>query len=384
MQDHGSASLDRLPKELPEHGAGEDAVLEMLAPIVLGGARQLGARTAFAHMDPPTPWITWAMALWNASLNQNLLHPDVAPVARDVEARIVRWLAPEFGMDGGHMTPGSSVSNITGLWAAREITGARSVVSSSAAHLSITKAANLLGLDHQIVPVDALGQIDATALGEISDSILVLTAGTTNTGAIDPLELAGQAAWTHVDAAWCGPMRLSAEYTARLDSIDCADSVAVSAHKWFFQPKESALIFFQDSAKAHDALTFGGSYLSAPNIGVLGSHGAVAVPLLATLMTFGRRGIGDLIDVAMVGIEKVRVVLKDNNAEVHPASSNGVLLWRDPNRTADEIIFALPPGSASTTKLDGIEWVRHVAANPNFHPGEFCEVLQEAVWKHSP
>ena len=43
---------------------------------------------------------------WNASLNQNLLHPDVAPVARDVEAQAIDWLAPHFGMGGGHMTPG--------------------------------------------------------------------------------------------------------------------------------------------------------------------------------------------------------------------------------------------------------------------------------------
>ncbi len=46
---------------------------------------------------------------WTASCNQNLLHPDSAPVARDLERFVVDWLAPAFGMTGGHMMPGSSV-----------------------------------------------------------------------------------------------------------------------------------------------------------------------------------------------------------------------------------------------------------------------------------
>ena len=52
------------------------------------------------HVMRAFPQVSWAAALWNASLNQNLLHPDVAPVARDVEARAIAWLAPHFGMDG--------------------------------------------------------------------------------------------------------------------------------------------------------------------------------------------------------------------------------------------------------------------------------------------
>lgn len=368
-----------LPTSLPHAGLGEDAVLEMLSPIVLDGARRLGAPVAFAHMDPPTPWITWAMALWNASLNQNLLHPDVAPVARELEAMVIDWLAPVFGMNGGHMTPGSSVSNITGIWAAREITNSKRVISSSGAHLSVAKAANLLGLKQEVVPVNQIGQIEPDGLGDISDAILVLTAGTTNTGAIDSLDLIGRAAWTHVDAAWCGPMRFSDHHAARLDGIENADSIAVSAHKWLFQPKESALIMFRDSKCAHDAVSFGGSYLAATNIGLLGSHGAVAVPLLATLLAFGRDGIAQWIDAAIEAIEQVRKHLTDKGAELHPASANGVLLWRPSTRSVDAIIAALPVGSASKTTLDGHEWIRHVAANPNFDATTFFNALDEAL-----
>lgn len=117
------AALAALPLHLPEDGAGDQEVLARLAAIVLGGAQRLDGPLSFAHMDPPTPWLTWATTLWNARLNQNLLHPATAPMAREVEERVIAWLAPSFGMDGGHMVPGSTIANLTAIWAARETQG---------------------------------------------------------------------------------------------------------------------------------------------------------------------------------------------------------------------------------------------------------------------
>ncbi|UUT36655.1 pyridoxal phosphate-dependent decarboxylase family protein [Microbacterium elymi] len=211
----------------------------------------------FAHMDPPTPWMSWAAAQWAAAMNQNLLHPDSAPAARRLERLAVDWLAPAFGMDGGHLVPGSTVANLTALWAARDLTGARRVIASSASHLSVAKAAHILGLEYVAVPVDAGERMRVGLLpGDLGDAIVVLTAGTTIAGAVDPLDAASGAAWRHVDAAWAGPLRLSSHADV-LDGIDRADSVAVSAHKWLYQPKESALVLFADAARAHDAISSG-------------------------------------------------------------------------------------------------------------------------------
>ncbi|TAL85723.1 MAG: hypothetical protein EPN74_06905 [Rhodanobacter sp.] len=241
-RDHEAVDSIALPIMLPEKGFGPHATLEYLAAGILGGAARLGAATSFAHMDPPTPWITWATTLWNAALNQNLLHPATAPVARMVEQRVMEWLAPAFGMTGGHMTPGSTLANLTALWAARECAHIEEVVASEEAHLSIRKAAHILGLRFRGLPADRHGKLVGESLPhDLTRAALVLTAGTTGAGAIDPLDLAGRAAWTHVDAAWAGPLRLSS-YADRLTGIDRADSVSVSAHKWLFQPKESALI----------------------------------------------------------------------------------------------------------------------------------------------
>lgn len=363
----GEAGPQALPDALPETGLGEQAVIERLKPIVLGGARRLGAPDAAAHMDPPTPWIAWAMTQWNAALNQNLLHPDVAPVARGIEARTVDWLAPHFGMNGGHMTPGSTVANLTALWAARELRGVRTVIASDAAHLSIAKAAHLLGLAFHPVPADASERMTGDRLPDDLDNYaLVLTAGTTGAGAIDDLSLSDHAAWTHVDAAWAGPLRFSTRHAGRLDGIQNADSVAVSAHKWMYQPKEAGLILFRDTEPAHRAVSFGGAYLAAPNAGLLGSHGAVAVPLLATLLAWGRTGLAERIDRAMEFAEGLRRRL-DGHPGAVPFGPNvsGVVLWRPASAvSASDILARLPVGSTSITRIGGTDWLRNVAANP--------------------
>jgi len=370
-----------LPAQLEANGMGEMAALDLLAPFVFDGATRLDLPHAFAHMDPPTPWVSWAATLWNARLNQNLLHPASAPFARAAERQAVAWLAPYFGMDGGHMTPGSTLANITALWAARDITGARRVVASEAAHLSIAKAAKILGMEFEAVPADAFQRLDATKLpGNLADAILILTAGTTSAGAIDPLSLCGRAAWTHVDAAWAGPLVFSRTHAARLAGMEGADSIAVSAHKWLFQPKESALVVFRDAKRAHDAISFGGNYLAAPNIGVLGSHGAVAIPLLATLLAWGRTGLAERIDRCMAAAATLADALAESPKwQLFAKAETGVVLFRPSTEDCEKAFARLPAGLASTTRIGGEIWLRSVAANPNVDIAAVVEAILTAA-----
>ena len=374
------AAID-LPFALPETGLGALATLDRLAPGVLGGAACLGASTSFAHMDPPTPWVAWATTLWNASLNQNLLHPATAPVAREVEERVVAWLAPFFGMNGGHMTPGASLANLTALWAARECHGIQQVVASDAAHVSIAKAAHLLGLRMLRLPTDCSGALIEKAVPkDLGQAALVLTAGTTSIGAIDPLELCGRAPWTHVDAAWAGPLRLT-RYASRLSGLERADSVTVSAHKWLFQPKESALVLFRDTNTAHAAISFAGPYLAAPNIGLLGSHGAAAVPLLATLLAWGRTGTAARIEHCVnLADQLAEFVNSDSRLVLLSRPQTGIVVWR-PRDVArfDQTFHRLPPGAASITMIGGEPWLRMVAANPNADINLLKSGILEAV-----
>lgn len=381
IPDSDTANI-HVPSALPEIGLGGKATLDLLAPWVLGGAHRLGDATAMAHMDPPTPWITWATTLWNASLNQNLLHPATAPVAREVEERVVNWLVPFFDMDGGHMVPGSTVANLTALWAARECAGVEEVAYGETAHLSVAKAAHLLGLRARPLPCDQVGALLPDALkGDLGRTALVLTAGATSTGAIDDLLLIGRAAWTHVDAAWAGPLRLSNDHAPLLAGIERADSVAISAHKWMFQPKESALVLFRSALRAHKAISFGGAYLATPNVGVLGSHGAAAVPLLATLIAWGREGIAARIEKCMANASALaELISADSRLELLTVPKTGVVLWRPYDlQVTDKVFAALPSGSTSLTTLSSGLWLRNVAANPNFDLDAFATALKSAL-----
>lgn len=362
-----------LPDDLPESGVGPLTALQSLAPAVLSGARDLGAPGFFAHMDPPTPWVSWAATMWAASRNQNLLHPDTAPVARQMEARVISWLSPFFGMSGGHLTPGSTVANLTAIWAGREA-GATEVVASSAAHLSIKKAAHILGMAFRDVD-------DWNDAGDLSASVAVITAGTTSTGEIEPLHAASSALWRHVDAAWAGPLRLSEQHRGLLDGIESFDSVSVSAHKWLFQPKESAIVLFADHERAHASISVDAAYLAVPNIGVLGSHGATAAPLLAMVLAYGRRGIADMLDHSMALADRLHALVEASDDFIaRSAPHTGVLCWKHRTALATDIQAHLANNTfISVTTVDGEPWLRSVAANPMADPDAVFAAAEAAA-----
>jgi len=269
-------------------------------------------------------------------------------------------------MQGGHFCSGSTIANLTGIWAARDAAGVKRVVTSEAAHLSVDKACRLLGLELVKVPVDSLGRLDRERLPDLGDTCLVLTAGTTATGSIDSLDLIGAARWTHVDAAWAGPLRLSPAYAAKLDGIEAADSVAVSAHKWLFQPKDSALVMFREIEAANAAISFGGGYLAKLNVGVQGSRSAAAIPLLATLLAWGREGLAQRLDHLMEVAESLADAIEaSERLELWGRPQTAINVFRPVDRRTDAFVEALPAGMLSKCVLDGETWARSVAANPS-------------------
>ena len=371
-----SSETKSLPKACPQTGIGELETLNLLAPHIFGRAARLDRSDVLAHMDPPTPWITWATALWNARLNQNLLHPATAPFALEAEKLVFDWLNPFYGMNGGHMCSGSTIANLTSLWAARDIVGIKKVVASEASHLSIRKATQILGLAYEEIPTNSKGQIDSERLKNISDACLVLTAGTTSTGAIDSLDLAGHAKWTHIDAAWAGPLRLSQSHAHLLVGIEKADSISVSAHKWFFQPKDAALVMFRDIKEVNSAISFGGGYLTVPNVGIQGSRGASAIPLLATLIAWGIEGLVERIDrtMSMAGILADKLKNK-KGILIWSMPTTGITVFRSTKYSTQYLHKKLPEGMFSKCVLEGETWLRSVAANPQADINEIISAI---------
>ena len=365
-----------LPVTLPASGIGDAAALDQLANIALEGSAQLHHPGYFAHMDPASADVACAASLWQVATNQNLLHPDAAPAARTLEAQVIDWLAPFFGMRGGHLVPGSTAANLTALWAAREVAGVRRVIASDRAHNSLLKAAHLLGLAYESIPSDPrthrCDAVRAAAdghLGDLSDAAVVHTCGTVATGAIDVLARPRGAAWVHVDGAWAAPMRLSPALAPALDGIDDADSVGFSAHKWLYQPKGCGIVLFREPAAAHAIMSYGGGYLATPTVGLLGSAPASALPLAATLLAWGRDGISSRLesDVAKAAA-LAKLVAADHRFELWAAPTTAVVVWRPRGVSASEVRARLQGAWVSLTVIDDETWFRSVAANPAADP----------------
>ena len=104
---------------------------------------------------------------------QNLLHPDAAPAARSLTEKVVDWLAPSFGMSGGHFVPGSTIANLTALWAARQLKQVTRVAASEKSHLSIRKSAEILGLKYTALPTNSRHEIDISSLTQLDQTALV-------------------------------------------------------------------------------------------------------------------------------------------------------------------------------------------------------------------
>lgn len=222
-------------------------------------------------------------------LHQNVTAWRSAPAAVTIERTVVRWLADAIGCYGytGSLTLGGSFANLMGLCIAREAkapanqSGVRRgsvLYCSSEAHMSIQKAAALLGLGHdavRLIEVDEMFRMPTERLRqEIMHDLengktpiaVVASAGTTTTGSIDPLaEIADLCQefdlWLHVDGAYGAFAAMVIPEAFR--GLARADSISLDPHKWLYQPNGCGCLLFRDPTAAQSAFAHSGEYAKA-------------------------------------------------------------------------------------------------------------------------
>ncbi len=279
--------------------SGEDVAHAFDTPLPEAGLRA-GAfdalRDVLALSRAPTPRF-WGYVLGSGEpvaaladlltsvLNQNVTAWRSAPAAVAIERQVVRALATAVGCDGftGSLCGGGSMANLMGLAMAREAklpaneAGARVgvVYASSEVHMSIPKAVALRGLGREnlrLVPVDRQYRVNVELLraavaadraAGLEPLAVVASAGTVNTGAIDPLaDIAAmcreQRLWLHVDGAYGALAALTVP--EQFAGLDAADSLSLDAHKWLYQPLDCGMLLFRDRAAARAAFSFTGDY----------------------------------------------------------------------------------------------------------------------------
>lgn len=230
-------------------------------------------------------------------LNENVGGYWASPVGTTIEKTVIRWLADlmHFPQQSeGVLLSGGSMANMSGLasacakrfgpgyreqgLAAFSQTAKPVILCSRAAHFSIRRAAVMLGIGtDNIVTIDTdaefrmrVDKLEAALRQHQNIVCVVASAGTTNTGAIDPLEqiadlCARHDTWMHVDAAYGGGGLMSAELQPRYRGIEKADSVVMDLHKWFFQSLDGSLLLYRDASWARQLFFESSDYLSGSN-----------------------------------------------------------------------------------------------------------------------
>jgi aromatic-L-amino-acid decarboxylase len=201
-----------------------------------------------------------------------LAHPSPGMVA--LEASVLRWLCDVFALPPGSqgvLTPGGSMANLSAIVTARhQLLGEEfldgTVYVSEEVHHSIAKAARFAGLPARalrVVGTDDRLRMDPEQLrtavredrrGGRKPFLVVGSAGTINTGAVDPLrDLAAVAAeerlWFHVDGAYGAFFQLTSRGRAELDGIELADSVTLDPHKGLFLPYGTGCLLARDGSR---------------------------------------------------------------------------------------------------------------------------------------
>ncbi|WP_344443930.1 pyridoxal phosphate-dependent decarboxylase family protein [Kitasatospora nipponensis] len=364
-----------------EWGAGSPEALAELTELLAHGAADPADPAGAAHLHCPPLAVAVAAGLAAAALNPSLDSWDQAPAATVLERELLAELAQLVGYRperaAGVLTSGGTESNLLGLMLARDqllggqpeldgvdLSRRPRILASRVAHFSVQRAAALLGLgERSVVPVavDRDQRMDpaalARALAEVRGTggtpiALVATAGTTDTGAVDPLRdcarLAQEyGAWLHVDAAYGGGALLSRRLAPLLDGIALADSVSLDWHKLGWQPV-AAGVFLVRRAETYASLARRAVYLNpaddekAGYPSLLGyslrtTRRADAFKIAVTLRTLGRAGLGELVDRchALAGFAAGAV-------EARPALE----LHAEPLLTT--VLFRCLPGDAAT------------------------------------
>ena len=270
---------------LPETGLSASA-LDLL-PEVIRHSRPPTSRF-FGYVLGSGEPVAAAADLLASVLNQNLTAWRSSPAAVTIERTVVEWLAQAIGCAGftGSLTGGGSSANLMGLAMARETKapanerGAQPciVYASDEVHMSIPKALALLGLGRdnlRLVPTDEDFRMSLPGLeraiyhdrqaGKRTIAI-VASAGTVNTGAIDPLPQIAEIArehglWLHVDGAYGALAAIAAP--EKFVGLNQADSLSLDPHKWLYQPLDCGCLLFRDAQVARTAFAYTGEYTRA-------------------------------------------------------------------------------------------------------------------------
>ena len=401
----------------------EEVVREMERDVIGYGYNADHARF-MGFVPGPTSAISWLGDMISAGYNRHAGSVANYPAGNAVEEGLIRWLCDRAGFPAGAsgtFVSGGSMANFTACVAARDTVlderdwpSAVAYVSTQT-HSSVAKGLRMMGVtDARIRTIDVdedfRMKTDALAAATAADRraglapfMVIATAGTTNTGSVDPLPQVAdicrrEGLWMHVDGAF-GASVLLTRYRDMLKGIERADSLSWDAHKWLFQTYSCSMLLVRDERTLLKSFSAHPEYLadlegdeSLVNPWDLGpelTRPARGLKLWFTLQVMGADGMADCIehgfDLARWAEEELRATPEVEI--VSPAQMAMVNFRFAPAGTSEEERDEICARAAArmrasgyagvfTTELSGKKVLRLCAIHPRTHEGEMREVVR--------
>ncbi len=316
-------------RSLPHQPADPAHLLNHAADLLLDHSLFNGHPRFWGYITSSAAPIGSLADLLAAAINPNTGAWLLSPMASEIEAQTIRWIAEMLAYPttcGGLFVSGGNMANILCILAARQAKAATNLRTeglansrlrlycSSETHTWIQKAADITGLgtdairwiacdEHQRINLSALRSTIAADIAAGDQPFLVIgTAGTVSTGAIDPLpELATLCRefnlWFHIDGAYGALAAVLPNAPAALAAIPLADSIAVDPHKWLYAPLEAGCALVRNPQHLRDAFAyhppyyhFGTEAINYFDLGPQNSRGFRALKVWLALQQAGRDG----------------------------------------------------------------------------------------------
>ncbi len=328
-----------------------------------------------------------------------------APGAVRLENMLIRWMCELIGYPPsacGNLTSGGSIANLIAVVTAREAHNIKArnieqsvVYLSEQAHHSIQKAFRIAGLAEAqfcYIPLDEGLRLSATALEQailkdqadgLQPFFINASCGTTNTGAIDPLEPIAAIAqryncWFHVDAAYGGFFKLVPAMAEKFKGIEQADSVTLDPHKTLFLPFGSGTVLIKNKEKVIKAYYWLADYMQD----TVGANQEISPADVSPELTKHFRGMRLWLPLKLFGLSPFRAALEEklclaryfyqeikalDGFEAGPEPELSVAMFRylpargEVNAFNEKLIRAIQMDGRiflSSTTINGVYWIR--------------------------
>ncbi|PCF41638.1 pyridoxal phosphate-dependent decarboxylase family protein [Staphylococcus delphini] len=411
---------------IPKKGKGLRPVMDLLHREVLNSHYLPNHPRMFSFVPGPASQLSWLTDILTSGHNIHASNFNNAPLPITIEHRLIHYLSTKIGFDpilsGGLFVSGGSMATLTAIVAGRDATIAMSHLSKATvyftaqAHFSVAKAFHVAGFapsQRRHIPTSDDHTMDVSALQaqikqDIADgyqpTMVVVTTGTTNTGAVDDLEAITQIAhqhdiWVHADGAYGLSHIFTEEGRRLLKGIEAVDSVTWDAHKLLFQTYSCAMVIVKDKQHLLSSYSTGAEYLDD----ITNQHDALEPEKLGIELSRPPRGLKLWVTLQVLGENEIKLRIEHGQKMARyagqqvekmahwtivtpPQFSVVTFRYNDPKKTPEENNQIMKYTSsriaqsgyaiAYTTELNEQRVIRLCTINPETTTRDIDETLQ--------